>query len=264
MVTASSSSARPTGVSRLRAARNTRSRASAISSCEVRSSMVSKCGATPASSGNRRRRAPHRAWIVMIASPRGSSSTRANRRRARSICWPSGGLPVSASSSATSAGSSRAVAQAASRSSIRTVISAAAALVKVMHRMPSGSLPSSNRRSTRSASTLVLPVPAFAVTQTEWAGSAERRCAGVGARWPVTAPPPSRAIPRRGPGARSRCSWVRCPAAGSADRGWRDRRNERSAAPPRLRPHPGFGADGAWPRVGPAPRRQGARCPSAA
>ena len=59
------------------------------------------------------------------------------------------------------------VAQAASRSSIRPVISAAAALVKVRQRMPSGLAPSSSSRSTRSDSTRVLPVPALAVTQTE-------------------------------------------------------------------------------------------------
>ena len=60
----------------------------------VRSSMVSKCGATPASSGNRRSSAPHSAWMVITPSPRGSSSTCANSRRARSSRSASAGSPV--------------------------------------------------------------------------------------------------------------------------------------------------------------------------
>ena len=101
--------------------------------------------------------------------------------------------------------SSGAVAQAASRSSMRAVISAAAALVKVRQRMPSGSVPPSSSRSTRSDSTRVLPVPALAVTQTEDAGSAARRCAGVGARGSAQADRlRARPFADRGPDAHSR------------------------------------------------------------
>jgi hypothetical protein len=46
--------------------------------------------------------------------------------------------------------------------------------------MLSGCARGSSRRSTRSASTRVLPVPALAATQTERRGSAARRWAGVG------------------------------------------------------------------------------------
>ena len=45
---------------------------------------------------------------------------------------------------------------------MRLAISAAAALVKVRHRIDSGAAPFSNRRSTRAVSTCVLPVPAEA------------------------------------------------------------------------------------------------------
>jgi hypothetical protein len=54
-------------------------------------------------------------------------------------------------------------------------ISAAAALVKVRHRILAGSVPSSSRLNTRSVNTLVLPVPAEAVTQAEAWGRAARR-----------------------------------------------------------------------------------------
>ena len=82
MVTARMPSARPSGVPGRRPARSTSARASRSSSAAVRSSMVSKCGATPASSGNRRNSAPHSAWMVMMPRPSGRSSTRANSRRA--------------------------------------------------------------------------------------------------------------------------------------------------------------------------------------
>src|SRR3954447_8027315 len=63
---------------------------------------------------------------------------------------------------------------------MRIDISAAAALVKVRHRMRDGWGPASIRRSTRSVSTLVLPVPAEAPTQTEHSGSDARRCLTLG------------------------------------------------------------------------------------
>ena len=58
---------------------------------------------------------------------------------------------------------------------MRFAISAAAALVKVRQRMRSGGVSASRRLSTRLVSTVVLPVPAEAATQTEAAGSAARR-----------------------------------------------------------------------------------------
>ena len=48
--------------------------------------------------------------------------------------------------------------------------------------MRAGSVPSSISRSSRSVSTVVLPVPAEAETQTEARGSAARRCGVGGAR----------------------------------------------------------------------------------
>ena len=59
------------------------------------------------------------------------------------------------------------VAQSASRWLSRLAISAAAARVKVRHRMRAGSVPSSISPSSRSVRTLVLPVPAEAATQTD-------------------------------------------------------------------------------------------------
>ena len=62
-VTARICSARPSGVPGSLPARRRLGTASCISSAAVRSSMVSKCGATPASSGNRRsRRRTARGW----------------------------------------------------------------------------------------------------------------------------------------------------------------------------------------------------------
>src|SRR5690242_7277289 len=63
---------------------------------------------------------------------------------------------------------------------MRIDISAAAALVKVRQRIRDGWVPASIRRSTRSVSTLVLPVPAEAPTQTEHSGSLARRCLTLG------------------------------------------------------------------------------------
>jgi hypothetical protein len=50
-------------------------------------------------------------------------------------------------------------------------ISAAAALVKVRHKIREGSTPASNRRMTLRVSTKVLPDPAFAETHADVAGS---------------------------------------------------------------------------------------------
>ena len=53
---------------------------------------------------------------------------------------------------------------------MREAISAAAALVKVRQRIRPGEISCKSRRSTRSVSTLVFPVPALADTQTECSG----------------------------------------------------------------------------------------------
>ena len=63
---------------------------------------------------------------------------------------------------------------------IRSFISAAAALVKVRQRIRCGGVPASIRLSTRSVSTLVLPVPADAATHTEAPGSAAPRWLALG------------------------------------------------------------------------------------
>ena len=121
-VTARTSTARARRSSRRQPSVRTAARASAISSLAVRSSMVSKCGATPASSGKRLSSAWQSAWIVMMPRPRGRSSTRAKRRRASRRVRGEGGSPVSSSISAASAFSSRATAHAASWRSIRAPI----------------------------------------------------------------------------------------------------------------------------------------------
>ena len=72
---------------------------------------------------------------------------------------------------------SSAIAHLPSISNSRRCISAAAALVKVRHRILEGSASSKSRRATRSVSTRVFPEPAFADTQTEQAGRAALRWA---------------------------------------------------------------------------------------
>ena len=58
---------------------------------------------------------------------------------------------------------------------MRFAISAAAALVKVRHRIDSGRAPFSSRRSTRAVSTCVLPVPAEADSAAWTAGIGRQR-----------------------------------------------------------------------------------------
>ena len=151
----------------------------------------------------------------------------------------SGSAPVRSASSAASAASS-ATTQPLRRCSMRSTISAAAALVNVRHRMPSGSAPESSSRSTRSVSTRVLPVPALAVTHTERPGSAAAFCAGVG---PLIPRPQHPAIPRRGPDGRSPNGPVRSRAVAPADRPSPGRRNARSAARRRWPPRRSGAAD---------------------
>ena len=59
---------------------------------------------------------------------------------------------------------------------MRFAISAAAALVKVRHRIDSGRAPLSSNRSTRAVSTCVLPVPAEADNAAWTAGSEASDC----------------------------------------------------------------------------------------
>ncbi len=56
---------------------------------------------------------------------------------------------------------------------------AAAALVKVMQRIFSGTVPASIRRMTRLTSTCVLPDPALAATKADTAGSEASVCAAL-------------------------------------------------------------------------------------
>ena len=127
--------------------------------------------------------------------------------------------------------------------SIRTVISAAAALVKVMaqHAFGIGPRPAVAAARDRSArgSCRCRRWPSPRPTAS---GSAERRCAGVGGRKALTAPPPCRATRRCGRDGRSRCGGR---DLGPRDRqvgAWPGRRNGRSAAAPRPPPRPGSGA----------------------
>ena len=144
-----------------------------------------------------------KAWMVRILRPPGVSTVRANRRRAASISPRSargGGAPV-ATMAASRAGPSSRV-QRASSSNTRIDMLAAAALVKVRHRIRPGGTPASSSRSTRWARTCVLPEPAFAETQAEVPGSEARRwrasvSAGIlrASRVPPVTPPPPRRHP---------------------------------------------------------------------
>ena len=78
-----------------RAACNRRARAEPNKVVLMRSSAISKLGATPASSGKRRRSDWQKAWMVWIFRPSGTSSTVANKRRARSQVARTGRSPVS-------------------------------------------------------------------------------------------------------------------------------------------------------------------------
>ena len=112
--------------------------------------------------------------MVWIFRPPGVSMARANRRRAKASLAASGaGAPVS-TIAAVELGVVEAV-HVASVLKTRAAMLAAAALVKVRQRTPDGGAPSRSRRSTRWASTWVLPEPALADTQAEEAGF-EARC----------------------------------------------------------------------------------------
>ena len=104
--------------------------AAAITSPDVRSSMTSKWGATPASSGKRRSNDWQKACRVWMRAPPGASRTRVSNCRARRRIASPGAAPSSAVS-ATSRASSAATAHSVRRSCRRLAISAAAARVKV-------------------------------------------------------------------------------------------------------------------------------------
>src|SRR5262245_47497144 len=111
--------------------------------------------------------------MVCTFNPPGVSSARANSRRAsaRRLAGGPGRMPMAASSAASSS-----VVQRPSLSNTRLAMLAAAALVNVRQRIFSGATPASSRLITRSASTCVLPEPAFAATQAETPGSDTSPC----------------------------------------------------------------------------------------
>ena len=152
---------------------------SAKASAASRSSITEKCGATPASSGKRPSSDWQKAWMVSTFSPPGVSRTAGNSERARCRSRSFAGRPISDSRAASSSGSA-ALVQPPRTSAMRLAISAAAALVKVRQRIFDGGVPVSISRSARSVSTLVLPVPADAPTQTEACGLGRRPLPSVG------------------------------------------------------------------------------------
>ena len=197
--------------------------ASSSASAALRSSITANSGGTPASSGKRRSSDWQNAWIVWILAPPGVSSTRAKSRRACAMSSSRGLRPVSATKCCANS-PDFIVVQAARRSLTRFAISAAAARVKVRHRMRAGSVPLSIKVSNRSVSTLVLPVPADAATQTEAAGSSALRWARSAAVGPCITRPRCRRGVRDG---RSRNSAAASEAPAPGDTGCAGRRSAR-------------------------------------
>src|SRR5262245_7128177 len=111
--------------------------------------------------------------MVWTLRPPGVSMARANRRRASARRSLKRTSPVSACSLSVSSSSER-VSHSAKTANSRPAISAAAARVKVRHRMRAGGVPASIRRTTRATSTWVFPDPALAETKAESAGSEAR------------------------------------------------------------------------------------------
>src|ERR1700730_9121473 len=111
--------------------------------------------------------------MVWILSPPGVSNAHANKRRAAARRSPSLRAPTSWIS-LSHAASSRVVYLASVSYGLVSVL-AAAALVNVRQRIFPGSVPSSNRRITRCASTWVLPEPALAETHADTDGSEASR-----------------------------------------------------------------------------------------
>jgi hypothetical protein len=116
------------------------------------SSATEKCGGTRASTGKRFSNDSQNAWIVWMRSAPGASITRANSVRASRICTSSGWRPSRSRSSPASRASSQ-VDHLASSVPRRARISAAAALVKVRHKIAAGRAPASSRRTMREVKT---------------------------------------------------------------------------------------------------------------
>ncbi len=148
-----------------------------ISSVWLSSSTAKRAG-TLASNGTRCSSRSQKAWMVSIFNPPGVSTARANSVRA-SFTWARVGFAPSSSVNSLTRLSSSSVTQRPRRSNTRIAMLAAAALVKVRHRIRPGREPASSRRTTRSVSTLVFPAPALADTQAEARGLAARRCASL-------------------------------------------------------------------------------------
>src|SRR5262245_24297204 len=112
--------------------------------------------------------------MVWTLRPPGVSMARANRRRASARRSLKRTSPVSAWSLLVNSSSER-LSHSAKTANSRPAISAAAARVKVRHRMRAGGAPASIRRTTRATSTWVFPEPALAETKAESAGSEARQ-----------------------------------------------------------------------------------------
>ena len=110
------------------------------SSCSARPSIGWKPGTIPASAGNAASSACAKLWMVWILRPPGQSSTLANSCRARSQRRRVVGL-AERERDPSRARCPCIRTQAASRAPMRLAISAAAALVKVRHRIDSGPRP---------------------------------------------------------------------------------------------------------------------------
>ena len=173
-------SARPSGPSGAAAPSSSTANVNCSRSCTCAvSSSTLKRAVTFASKGNWCRSWAQKAWMVCTLRPPGVSSARAKSRRARARFAPGNEVPSvkpDRSRTAASRAASSSVVQCASVSNTRFAIFAAAALVKVMQRIFSGSTPASSRLITRCASTCVLPDPALAATHAETAGSDTAAC----------------------------------------------------------------------------------------
>ena len=140
------------------------------------SSSTLKCGGTSASNGKRCNSFSQKLWMVCTFMPPGVSIDFANKRRASSISCSFGSFPKTLARlsllSMLNKSSVGIVTHLANVSNNLFSISAAAALVKVRHKILWGSLPRNKSRSTRLTRMYVLPVPALAETKADVFGSA--------------------------------------------------------------------------------------------
>ena len=159
-----------------------RSKSVKQSSCKARasfSSITEKCGARPDSIGKRRKISCPKACRVRMRMPPGQAKLSANKRRAVVFSFEVGKRPCKSLRLSVSS-SSLHTAQWLRRSVTRKDISAAAARVKVRHKIFSGFTPANNKRVTRLVRIVVLPEPAEALTHTDAAGSDAARCCSLG------------------------------------------------------------------------------------